>query len=188
MTGVIDEIFETFRRRGDAAYIGEPVSQTEHALQTALAAERAGAPATLLASALLHDYGHLVHSLDEDAAEHGIDTAHEEVGAEWLESRFLPAVTEPMRLHVAAKRYLCAVHDAYVRSLSDASRRSLELQGGPFSPAEVRAFEGRPFWSDAVRLRRWDDIAKVRGLPTPPLEHYRPALVASLRPAAPARP
>jgi gamma-butyrobetaine dioxygenase len=180
-TDVIDEIFSRFRTRGDASYIGEPVSQTEHALQTALAAEREGAPAILIAAALLHDIGHLLTDAPEDAAADGIDTVHEELGATWLERWFVPAVTEPARLHVAAKRYLCAVDPDYRALLSRASAESLQLQGGAMTAAEVRAFEQNPHWHDAVRVRRWDDVAKTRGLETPAVEHYRRFLVAALR-------
>ncbi len=150
-------------------------------LQTALAAERDGADPVMVASALLHDYGHLVHTLPEDAAERGIDSLHEEAGAAWLEHHFVPRVTEPLRLHVLAKRYLCATEPEYLDALSPASRLSLMLQGGPCSPAEVAAFEHGAYAEEAVRLRRWDDVGKIAGLATPPLEHYRPALEAGLR-------
>ncbi|HEY3614414.1 MAG TPA: hypothetical protein VGK92_11940 [Gaiellales bacterium] len=178
---VIDEIFAAFRERGETAYLGEPVSLAEHMLQTAFAAEGDGADPVLVAAALLHDYGHLVHTLPEDAAEHGIDTVHEEAGAAWLERHFVARVTEPLRLHVLAKRYLCAVEPGYRASLSPASVVSLELQGGACTPAQVAAFDAGPYADEAIRLRRWDDIAKIAGLATPPLEHYRPALVAGLR-------
>jgi [1-hydroxy-2-(trimethylamino)ethyl]phosphonate dioxygenase len=178
---VIEEIFAAFRARGEVAYLGEPVSLAEHMLQTALAAESDGADPVLVASALLHDYGHLVHELPEDAADHGIDTVHEEAGAAWLERHFVPRVTEPLRLHVLAKRYLCATEPEYRAALSPASVHSLELQGGPCTPAEVADFEAGPFAGEALRLRRWDDVAKLAGLVTPPLEHYRPALQAGLR-------
>lgn len=102
------------------------------------------------------------------------------MGAEWL-SRFGPAVTEPLRLHVTAKRYLCAVDLAYLASLSPASIKSLALQGGPYDADEQAAFEREPFWREAVALRRYDDAGKVAGLETPPLEHYRPYLEAALR-------
>jgi [1-hydroxy-2-(trimethylamino)ethyl]phosphonate dioxygenase len=184
---VIAAIFAAFRDRGSASYLGEPVSLTEHMLQTALAAERDGADAVLVASALLHDFGHLVHVLPEDAAERGIDTLHEEAGAAWLERHFVPRVTEPLRLHVLAKRYLCAIEPEYLDGLSPASLHSLRLQGGPCSPDEVAAFERHPFAEEAVRLRRWDDIGKIADLDTPPLEHYRPALEAGRRSAIRAR-
>ena len=184
---VIDAIFAAFARRGSTAYLGEPVSLTEHMLQTALAAEQDGADPVLVASALLHDYGHLVHELPEDSAEHGVDTLHEEAGAAWLEEHFVPRVTEPLRLHVLAKRYLCAVEPSYLAALSPASALSLGLQGGPCTPDEIAAFERNPFADEAVRLRRWDDVGKIEGLDTPPLSHYRPALRAGLRSATPAR-
>jgi len=177
---VVNQIAELFERQGTAAYFGEPVSQAEHALQSAHLAEREQADDALVVAALLHDVGHLLHGLGEDVADHGVDGRHEEVGNAWLARWFGPAVAEPVRLHVAAKRYLCATDPAYQEQLSPASQRSLELQGGPFSPAEVTAFEGNPFHLLAVRLRRWDDAAKVPGLSVPPFDSYRPRLASLL--------
>jgi|SRR5579884_2329666 len=173
---VIEEILELFRTRGDAAYVGEPVSQTEHALQAATFAERDGADSALISAALLHDIGHLVHDLGEDCADHGIDSRHEELGARWLADRFGPEVTEPIRLHVPAKRYLCATDAAYFAGLSPASQQSLALQGGPFSEGEVEQFRAGLHAQAAVRLRLWDDQAKVPHLPTPDLRHFAPHL------------
>jgi len=181
MTGLVDEIFRVFREYGSGAYLGEPVSMTEHMLQSAYAAEQDGAPPRLVAAALLHDYGHFIHEHDEDAAEHGIDTHHEDVAHAFLSEHFGPEIAEPIRLHVAAKRYLCATDPSYLGELSPASIHSLELQGGPYSAAEVAAFEASPHAADAVRLRRYDDAGKVAGLETPDLEHYRPVLEASIR-------
>lgn len=178
---VVDEIFRTFRERGDGAYLGEPVSISEHSLQTALAAERDGAHPTLVAAALLHDYGHLIHDLAEDSARHGVDTRHEEVAHAFLAEHFGPGVVEPIRMHVAAKRYLCAVDPSYPAQLSPASLLSLELQGGAYGDGEARAFEASPHAADAVRLRRYDDVGKEAGASTPELEHYRPLLEAVLR-------
>jgi phosphonate degradation associated HDIG domain protein len=178
---LIDEIFRTFREYGAEQYLGEQVSMTEHMLQAAAAAERDGAPPHLVAAALLHDYGHFIHELPEDAAEHGIDTRHEDVAYDFLAMHFGAEVAEPIRMHVAAKRYLCAVDPAYLDELSPASIHSLGLQGGPYTPEEVAAFEASPFAQDAVRLRRWDDEGKVPGLETPGLEHYRPVLEAAVR-------
>lgn len=179
--GLIDEIFRTFREYGAGQYLGEQVSMTEHMLQSAAAAERDGAPPQLVAAALLHDYGHFIHELEPDAAEHGIDTRHEDVAYSFLAEHFGPEVAEPIRLHVAAKRYLCAVDPAYLDELSPASRHSLELQGGPYGAGEAAAFEASAFAQEAVRLRRWDDEGKVPGLETPGLEHYRAALTAAAR-------
>lgn len=180
MSAIIDEIFERFRRRGDSTYLGEPVTLTEHMLQSATAAEDDAAPPELVAAAVLHDSGHLVHDLPGDSADHGIDTLHEDVGSRYLERHFPPAVIEPIRLHVASKRYLCAMEPAYLDELSEASRHSLDLQGGPFSPEEAEAFRRLPHAEAAVHLRRYDDIAKLPGAPTPPLEHFRPVLESVL--------
>jgi phosphonate degradation associated HDIG domain protein len=178
---VIDEIFARFREAGDAMYLGEPVTVTGHMLQSAACAEHDGAPPELVAAALLHDYGHLVHDLPEDSAEHGLDTQHEEVGFDFLRRSFPPEVTEPIRLHVAAKRYLVAVDPAYRDTLSPASLHSLELQGGPMSQSEIDAFEGAPHAAAACRLRRYDDAGKDPTAATPELESYRGLLQALLR-------
>ena len=175
---IVDHILATFRSHGAAAYLGEPVTLREHMLQSAAAAEAEGASAELVAAALLHDFGHLIHTGPEDAAEHGLDTEHEEVGFRFLEQHFPPEVVEPVRLHVAAKRYLCAVDPGYRDLLSPASRLSLELQGGPMNDAEITAFEALPHYAAACRLRRWDDIAKDPEALLPELDHYRPILEA----------
>lgn len=178
---IVDQILTLFDSRGDEAYLGEPVSQTEHALQAAWHAEREGAPDRLVVAALLHDCGHLLHGLSEGIADEGLDGRHEAAGQAWLGRHFGPEVTEPVRLHVAAKRYLCAVEPEYGQRLSPASLRSLELQGGPMSEGEVRQFEQNPHCEGAVQLRRWDDLAKIPGLAVPGLEHYRTRLEAAVR-------
>lgn len=178
---VVEEIFTLFEKKGDAAYYGELVSQSEHGLQAAYLAEQEGAPDTLVVSALLHDIGHLLGDQPEDIAEQGIDTRHEDSGAAWLARYFGPEISEPMRLHVEAKRYLCAVEPDYLEGLSDASKLSLQLQGGPFAPEEVAAFESNPYFREAVRLRHWDDLAKIQNLPTPGFAHYRARLEACLK-------
>jgi phosphonate degradation associated HDIG domain protein len=173
---IVDTIIELFTKRGAAAYHGEAVSQTEHALQAAELAERTGAPDSLVIAALLHDVGHLLDGQDEDLAHRGVDGCHEEAGCVWLARHFGPDVTEPIRLHVAAKRYLCAVSPAYRDSLSPASRLSLSVQGGAMNDEERAAFEKNTAHHDALRLRYWDDAAKVPGLEVPGLEHYRERL------------
>lgn len=177
---VLEEIIALYRRRGGATY-GEGVTQTEHALQSALLAEQAGAGPTLVTAALLHDIGHLLHDLGEDIADRGIDAEHESIASAWLSQHFPPAVSEPVRLHVAAKRYLCTAEAGYHDRLSPASQQSLALQGGPMSAAEAAAFRAEPYAADAVALRHWDDEAKLVGRPTPDLEHYRPIIAAALK-------
>jgi [1-hydroxy-2-(trimethylamino)ethyl]phosphonate dioxygenase len=176
----VEEIIRLFEVRGRDAYLGEPVSQAEHALQAAHLADQEGANDALTVAALLHDVGHLLHELGEDVADRGIDARHEIAGGSWLASHFGPEVVEPARLHVDAKRYLCAVEPAYREGLSPASNLSLALQGGPMSPAEISRFTSNPHHRDAVRLRRWDDEAKVPGLAVPGLDHYLDRLVATL--------
>jgi phosphonate degradation associated HDIG domain protein len=173
---ISDQVIEIFASKGGAAYFGEPVSQLEHALQAADHAVRDGAADWLVVAALLHDIGHLLHDLPEHVADLGVDARHEDIGHAWLGQYFGPEVTAPVRMHVDAKRYLCATDVEYLALLSSASVQSLQLQGGAFSEAEARAFEQRPFAREAVRLRRWDDLAKVPGLRVPELEHYRPMI------------
>jgi phosphonate degradation associated HDIG domain protein len=176
----IDEIFRLFEARGSDAYLGEPVSQSEHALQAAHLAELDGASDALVAASLLHDIGHLLGPDQDDPAEHGIDAFHEEKGCAWLARHFGPDVSEPVRLHVIAKRYLCAVDPGYRQLLSPASVRSLELQGGPLASEEIRQFEASPFHQGALRLRQWDDFAKVPMLEVPALQHYAAKLRRAL--------
>ena len=176
---VLEEILQLYGDRGDGAYFGESVSMTEHGLQAAHFARAAGAPSSLIVAALLHDVGHLVEEVPDDLADWTTDAAHERVGADWLARRFPPAVSEPVRLHVPAKRYLLATDPAYLANLSPASVVTLKLQGGPMAAHEVAQFEAEPFYRDAVRVRQWDDQGKVAGLKTPGLGDYR-ALIEAL--------
>jgi predicted HD phosphohydrolase len=141
-------------------------------LQAAYLAEQSQAPPALLTAALLHDVGHLIHGLPENIADENVDGLHEEAAAKWLAAYFGGEVTQPIRLHVAAKRYLCYADPGYRALLSESSLRSLALQGGPCNAMEARALERNPFLKQAVLLRRWDDNAKIPGLDVPPLDHY----------------
>jgi phosphonate degradation associated HDIG domain protein len=172
---VVDEIAGLFARRGQEHY-GEDITQLEHALQTAALARHLGSPPALVAAALLHDVGHLIDGADDWGEG---DLRHDRTGAAWLARHFGPEVTQPVRLHVAAKRYLCAVEADYFSRLSDASVRSLAHQGGPMSPEEVAAFRAQAGHEDGVLLRRWDDGGKVEGLEVPGFDDYR-ALLAGL--------
>lgn len=168
MTTVAD-VAALYERWGTDAY-DEEVAQIDHALQTAARAAAAGAPDTLVVAALLHDVGHLLE-LRGDAP-----TPHERAGPAYLAELFPAAVTGPVALHVAAKRYLCAVEPAYTSVLSAGSVRSLARQGGPMSPPEATAFEAEAGWRDAVALRRWDDAGKVDGAAVPAFAGYLPVL------------
>lgn len=168
-----DDLFAVLEKAGAEQYGQEAVTQLEHALQCAQLAEQAGAPAASVVAALLHDVGHLIHDLGDDAALRGIDDRHEFSGAAILARWFGPDVTEPVRLHVDAKRWLCRAEESYLSTLSPASVRTLGLQGGIFGDAEADAFIAQPYARAAVEVRRWDDIGKVEGLATPPLSHYR---------------
>jgi phosphonate degradation associated HDIG domain protein len=173
---ISDEILQMLEEKGNGSYFGEPVSQTEHALQAAFFATQDKAPHSLVAAALLHDIGHLLHDEGEDVADRGVDTLHEEAGERWLAKHFGQEVCEPVRLHVAAKRYLCATRPDYLAELSPASRQSLQLQGGPMSRQEEEAFRRNQYFEAAVQLRLWDDRAKIAGLMVPGLECYRELL------------
>jgi phosphonate degradation associated HDIG domain protein len=168
---VIAAIDAAFLKRGHEGY-GEGVSQLEHALQCALCAERDGASPALITATLLHDIGHMLHELPEDIADQGIDTEHESLGSAWLSQYFGLDVSEPVRLHVDAKRYLAAMEPGYYERLSAASILSLKLQGGVFTPAQAAEFAALPFADDAIRLRHWDEEGKELGLRTPALAHF----------------
>jgi [1-hydroxy-2-(trimethylamino)ethyl]phosphonate dioxygenase len=180
----LDTIFNLFATKGHAGYFGERVSELEHGLQSAHLAEKSGASAELIVAALLHDIGHLLHGLPENIADQGIDARHEQEGAHWLRRHFGPAVIDPVRLHVEAKRYLCVREPTYLATLSPASRRSLQLQGGPLDAIGMQAFANEPHASDALALRHWDDEAKIPNLQVPELEHYRSMIRACLLPKA----
>jgi phosphonate degradation associated HDIG domain protein len=178
---VADEVFELFARQGAAAYYDEPVSITEHVLQTAFFAQAEAAPPALVVAALLHDIGHFVQQVPVDIADWTADARHEEVGGRWLAERFAPQISEPVRLHVPAKRYLCATDPSYLALLSPASVHTLKLQGGPMSEREVALFEAESFYLQAVRVRRWDDRGKIAGLATPALADYRAMIEMAAR-------
>jgi [1-hydroxy-2-(trimethylamino)ethyl]phosphonate dioxygenase len=173
---VIDLIADIFERRGVEAYLGEAVTVAEHMLQTATLAQAEGASDTLVAAALLHDIGHFTSEFSEYSPDDTRDKFHEVAGARVLEAYFPSAVTEPVRLHVAAKRYLCSSDQTYHDKLSEASKHSLSLQGGPMSASEMAAFRSLDHHEDALRLRRWDDEGKMTGLRTKAFDEFRPLL------------
>ncbi len=173
----VEEVLGLYHDWGSDPY-DEMLSQTDHALQTAALAVRHGSRESLVAAALLHDVGHLLELSERggvgDLPE--TDECHEAVGARFLAGLFGPEVTGPIALHVRAKRYRCAVDSAYLEGLSEGSRRSLVLQGGPADESELASFEANPGFEDALLLRDWDDGGKVEGLVVEPLESYRSML------------
>lgn len=158
----IDAIIHLYDRWGSHPY-DERISQTEHALQCAQLARDSGAQPSLVVACLLHDVGHLL-SLERQGGrfDASIDDSHESIGAAFLARGFGPSVTAPIALHVQAKRYLCAIDDGYLASLSEGSTRSLAVQGGPMNVREVGRFLQHPTSGDAITLRRWDDRGKSR--------------------------
>jgi len=167
------ELAEVYDVRAHGRYGLSQVNQLMHAVQSGALARARNLPPTLVVAALLHDLGHMVHDLGEHPAAAGIDDRHEDIAARWLARFFGPEVVEPVRLHVAAKRYLCAVEKDYAGQLSGDSIESLALQGGPMSADEIRAFESEPYWREAVALRRIDEAAKDPDGPLPPFASFR---------------
>jgi [1-hydroxy-2-(trimethylamino)ethyl]phosphonate dioxygenase len=176
MSPVVAEIEALFARHGGETY-GEGVTQLQHALQTAALAAAEGADDALVVAALLHDVGHFLQPTDDSYGYH----KHDRSGGAWLAQRFGPAVSEPVRLHVAAKRCLCATEADYFGKLSAASVHSLSKQGGPMSAAEVAAFSASPHAAAAMRLRRWDDGGKLEGIVVPDLPDYREQIAHLLK-------
>jgi [1-hydroxy-2-(trimethylamino)ethyl]phosphonate dioxygenase len=180
---IVEEILTLYGRKGAGAYFGECVSMTEHGLQAAHFAREEGASPMLVLAALLHDVGHLVEEVPDDIADWTADTGHEALGARWLAARFPPEVSEPVRLHVPAKRYLLATDPGYFARLSPASVATLRLQGGPMSAEEALRFETEPYREQAILVRRCDDRGKVKDLRTPGLSDYGALIEAlALRP------
>ncbi|MEW6167792.1 MAG: HD domain-containing protein [Pseudomonadota bacterium] len=167
-----DALLQVLVERGQGQYGYERVSQLEHALQCAQLAEAAGEPPALIVAALFHDVGHLVDGADVTWLERGRDDRHELRAVQRLRRSFGAAVVGPIVRHVAAKRYLCATESGYLEALSEASRASLALQGGPMTPAEAQRFRRQAHAAEAIRLRRYDDAAKLPGRSTPPAEYF----------------
>lgn len=168
----IADIEQVFARRGGEQYTGEPVTQLEHALQSAALAEAEGAGDELVTAALLHDLGHLLHDFGASPTMQGIDDVHQYRALPFLRGLFGDAVIDAIRFHVDAKRYLCATRPDYFAQLSEDSKRSLALQGGVFNAEQAARFIAQPGAQQAVRLRIWDDLAKDAGRATPPLSHF----------------
>jgi phosphonate degradation associated HDIG domain protein len=178
----VSDICTLFARKGGREYAGEGVTQLEHALQSAALAESEGAAPALIAAALLHDLGHMLNDQGDTPTLRGVDDVHQYAALPFLRGGFDDDVLEPIRLHVDAKRYLCATRPGYYEALSADSKRSLVLQGGAYDAAAAAAFIAKPFASDAVKVRLWDDRAKLAGAATPPLAHFVRILEAVAHP------
>ena len=171
---IVPFLADIFERRGAEEYLGEPVSMAEHMLQGAWFAEQEEASEPLVAAALLHDIGHFTSEFGAYSPSDTEDKHHDAAGAELLAPFFPPLVIECVRLHVAAKRYLCATDSGYASKLSAASTHTLSLQGGPMNAAEIAAFRQNPYREEAVRVRRWDEAGKVAGMRTRSFGDYVP--------------
>ncbi len=180
LSPITNQIVQLFELNGNSMYGGEAVTQLEHALQTANLARQEGATDSLITASLLHDIGHLLHDLPEMSSEDGIDDIHEELASVFLKNHFIDAVVEPVKLHVQAKRYLCAIESGYYESLSHPSKTSLAIQGGVMNDTEIGEFENNPFYKDAVSLRKWDDMAKDPDLRGPDLHEFISSIESSL--------
>ncbi len=173
---IVDFLADIFDRRGGEEYLGEPVTMAEHMLQGATLAEQAGLPEEVIVATLLHDIGHFTSEFGSFTMNDTEDRFHEEAGAQVLARFFPEIVTDCVRYHVAAKRYLCATKPDYFSRLSEASVHSLNLQGGPMSEDEVKAFETNPNLAEIVQVRHLDDAGKRDDMTTPGFAHFAPVV------------
>jgi len=175
MSLTLPEVTALLQRRGQSQYGMEAINQLEHALQCAHLAEQAGETTETVVACLLHDLGHLLAAERDGLTEHNTDQddLHQFMALPFLRGLFPEAVLEPIRMHVDAKRYLCLIDPSYWADLSPASQHSLAQQGGVFSESEAEAFMRQPFAAESVRLRRYDDLAKVPAKMVPDLRHYQ---------------
>ena len=179
---VADEIIEIFRVKGGEDYAGEEITQLEHACQAAQLAEQQGFDDEVILAALLHDLGHLLSEDEEDDMDGFGVKDHEAVGANFLKEKgFSEKVTTLVNSHVAAKRYLCFSNKRYFENLSEASKMTLAFQGGPMTEAEAKAFEQNPLKNLIIRMRTWDEEAKLTDVPVPSLQVYKDMIVRHLR-------
>jgi predicted HD phosphohydrolase len=181
LRALLDDLSGIYEFRANGRYGLTQLSQLMHAVQAGALCKSTGAPATLVVAALLHDIGHMIHQLGDHPAAAGLDDRHEFIGANWLARNFGPAVSEPVRLHVAAKRYLCTTEPGYQAILSRDSVESLALQGGLMTQAEVMKFKAEPYWKDALSLRRIDDAAKDPDGPSPQFSSFLDVIEAAFR-------
>lgn len=173
-TNIVAFLEDIFERRGGEEYLGEPVTMAEHMLQGATIAEQNNQPEIIIVSALLHDVGHFTSEFGMFSMDDTEDRYHEDAGADVLQDYFPTLVTDCVRYHVAAKRYLCATRPAYFDRLSEASVHSLNLQGGPMNDDEVTEFEKNPNLEEIIAVRYLDEAGKHADMKTPPFSHFAP--------------
>ena len=171
---IVAFLADIFERRGGEEYLGEPVTMAEHMLQGATIAEQNGQDETIIVAALLHDIGHFTSEFGTFSMADTEDRHHEEAGARVLERFFPSVVTDCVRHHVAAKRYLCATRPDYLNRLSAASLHSLTLQGGPMAADEIAQFEANPNLKAILAVRYLDEAGKRADMATPPFSHFAP--------------
>lgn len=182
--GIVEEIFGMYERYGGEEYAGEKVTQLEHMAQAAELAEEQGYDEEVILAAFLHDIGHITESATSEEGRMGRFGIkdHEAIGAEYLlEKGFSKKICRLVASHVEAKRYLTVRDPSYYARLSDASKRTLEYQGGPMTEEEATAFEQYPLFELIIKMRTWDEEAKIEHKPLPNLEHYRQMMLRHLR-------
>lgn len=179
---VADEIMAMYSKHGGEEYAGEKVSQLEHMVQAALLAQQQGFDDEVILAAFLHDIGHICEAArgDNEMGGYGIKS-HEDIAAKFLsEKGFSKKIIRLVQSHVDAKRYLTCRYPGYYEQLSDASKKTLEYQGGKMGEQEALAFEKDPLFELIIQMRRWDEQAKIEGQPIPSLEYYHGLLVKHL--------
>ena len=179
---IAGEILTLYKMYGNQDYIGEPVSQIEHMCQCAQLAESENYDDEVILAAFFHDIGHLCeHIMEVDYMEDYGIVDHEKIGADYLKSKgFSEKITKLIASHVEAKRYLIFRYLSYYERLSDASKNTLNFQGGPMNEKEAKAFEKDEWFPLYITLRGWDEKAKAEDVPLPNLEHYRNMMIHHL--------
>jgi phosphonate degradation associated HDIG domain protein len=181
---ITDEIMDMYEKHGGAEYAGEKISQLEHMVQAAQLAEEQGYDEEVILAAFLHDIGHIAASAEGDKGMGGYGTKdHEEIGAEFLKGKgFSRKVVRLVESHVEAKRYLTFKDPVYYEQLSEASKTTLGYQGGPMNEEEAAAFEQYPLFELIIRMRKWDEQAKIQDRQLPDMRHYRAMILHHLEP------
>ena len=175
---ILDKIISNFKNN-KSLYIGEKLTMSDHMIQSAMLAEKSKCNDDLICSCLLHDYGHFIIENPDTLVKNNEDGEHESIGYEYLKKFFNKEIVEPIKYHVLAKRYL-ARNKKYYNHLSDASKISLELQGGILNKKECRKFETNKFFKDSIKLRKFDELAKKTNVKMKTINQYEDLLFSQL--------